>query len=505
MTLSRGVLITWCCGLLAVQLVSGYQRNYALYRLDDDRMFYYYTGVQLGRSELGANANEAVADSMRDAGVSTDQQFRWQIKSDYRRNYLMSSVAYRVGAGLVKQVGFPDYASRYPSYLAVALVSGFGLSFGVAALMLLVGVAWIADTRLAVGATLALTLIAVAEVMWMVSNVPFRGSDGLVAPGGFSLILAQIDVFVRGTTFLLMNPHSAFSPFGDTARNHYMLLALLVFIYRWAGRHTTAYAVLLVLSLVHLSFTGLLLGFVAATDVVLRPQVLLQRGVALLVGGTVVLFLSREVYLDTVIGVNPRLIALVLGVGVVAWVGLRRWSATARWPRVARLRARALSLGDPTADLLVFGLLWVAMLVVAYVATQLQLGSYGSGRRGRSPDQLRVDSTAGNGRDVRLTCQPVAKAPLHSTGAASLLTSLLLGQILAGILPRRALSTRRIAHLGATRGFTTGWQRSSASNRSDDVGSHLAARLFSMAPRPSRTRVAHRPPHSRLRSPRPVA
>ena len=52
--------------------------------------------------------------------------------------------------------------------------------------------------------------------------------------------------------------------------------------------------------------------------------------------------------------------------------------------------------------------------------------------------------------------QPVAKAPLHSTGAAPRLPALLRGQILARILPCRAWSDGRSTRLGATRGFTTG-------------------------------------------------
>ena len=52
--------------------------------------------------------------------------------------------------------------------------------------------------------------------------------------------------------------------------------------------------------------------------------------------------------------------------------------------------------------------------------------------------------------------QPAVKVPLHSNGAASRLAALLLGQILAGMLPRRALPTGRITALGATRDFHLG-------------------------------------------------
>ena len=66
---------------------------------------------------------------------------------------------------------------------------------------------------------------------------------------------------------------------------------------------------------------------------------------------------------------------------------------------------------------------------------------------------------------VALAEQPVVKAPLHSNGAAvanfqicslSRLPALLLGHKCPNLLPRRALSARRTAILGATRGFTTG-------------------------------------------------
>ena len=52
--------------------------------------------------------------------------------------------------------------------------------------------------------------------------------------------------------------------------------------------------------------------------------------------------------------------------------------------------------------------------------------------------------------------QPVAKAPLHSTGHASRLTALLLAHIGSTMLACRALSAGRLTGLGATRGFTTG-------------------------------------------------
>jgi len=48
------------------------------------------------------------------------------------------------------------------------------------------------------------------------------------------------------------------------------------------------------------------------------------------------------------------------------------------------------------------------------------------------------------------------KAPLHSIGAASRCSALLLGRKWPDLLPRRALTSRRGADLGATRGFTTG-------------------------------------------------
>jgi hypothetical protein len=48
------------------------------------------------------------------------------------------------------------------------------------------------------------------------------------------------------------------------------------------------------------------------------------------------------------------------------------------------------------------------------------------------------------------------KPPLHSPGDASRLTALLLPQILPYILGRRALSSGRLARLGATRRFHHG-------------------------------------------------
>ena len=52
---------------------------------------------------------------------------------------------------------------------------------------------------------------------------------------------------------------------------------------------------------------------------------------------------------------------------------------------------------------------------------------------------------------MALAWQPVVQVALHSAGAASRLASLLLAQIQAGILTRRASRSGRIAALGATR------------------------------------------------------
>jgi len=48
------------------------------------------------------------------------------------------------------------------------------------------------------------------------------------------------------------------------------------------------------------------------------------------------------------------------------------------------------------------------------------------------------------------------KAPLHSIDAAPGWSALLLGHAWPDVLPRCALTSRRIADLDATRGFTTG-------------------------------------------------
>ena len=63
---------------------------------------------------------------------------------------------------------------------------------------------------------------------------------------------------------------------------------------------------------------------------------------------------------------------------------------------------------------------------------------------------------AGKPVDEAKTYQPVAKSPLHSTGAASRLNCVVRRSNMANMLPPHALSAGRPARLGATRGFTTG-------------------------------------------------
>jgi hypothetical protein len=354
-------------GVLCVHLALSHSHNY-LVGPDDDRLWLYATGAELGRADASRTLSEAVVASMRAAGASDYRLFRFELRAAYHRNYLLPSIAYRGGQELARRAT-DDWASRYTAYMARAMYAGYLVAYAAACAGLLLVVARLGEPRLLAAATAAVSGIAVLEVAFDLAGEPLNGLPTLVPLPDAEAPLSG--VFWPTALGLVLNPQVQLSPFGDNPRNHVILLATAVFLLRWTGRVTASYGLVLVLCFLHQSMAGLLFAFLAAVDLVVRPAMFHTR-TGLVMAAVAVTFASRET-LGAFVGWSrpPALAAAAAALalfGAVLYGSLVPASAPGRaWSRITRWVPR----GTAAADVAVIGALWLATLPIVALITHL--------------------------------------------------------------------------------------------------------------------------------------
>lgn len=385
MTKLRLPIILWCVVLFIPHAAAGYIRNYQLARLDDDRMWYYFTGLELGRYERSLQLQNVVRgsiDNQLDWRTVSYRVFQFDLRMGHSQHYLLPSVLYRLSGYVLKKTAFTDFKERYPRYLAHALFVGFGVLFVIGCIAAVALILSAKDMRLLVAFTLAVCLIGLIEVWWWFwwefSGLKVVAGHDLVGPHGFGIrgILRGIRSTVINTATLMANPAQGLSLFGDNARNPLMLVAMGgVFAYRWRGWHTASYAILPALPFFHATTGGALLVFLVVCDMVLRPHVFARPRVWLPAGATAAAFVAFEGIMGRSVGISKlTVIAAAISaavVGLLLWTNRHvRERASAVWNGLSPLRTFALSKGQEWADLLIIALLWCAILPITYVGTQ---------------------------------------------------------------------------------------------------------------------------------------
>jgi hypothetical protein len=350
--------------LLCLHLALGCAHNF-LVGPDDDRLWLYASGAELGQSARMAELNARVHDSLNTLARPQSQAFRFSLREGYHRNYVAAAMVYGAAAGITGGRLGELRLTDYPAYLARTMYVAFVAMYVVTSLVLVLVVLLAADRTWLASAVLAVGAIALMESVFDLTGDTWSGLPTLLP-----------DAQTRETFWqnlwpnlpaLFVNPQIQLSPFGDTPRNHFILLMLPLFLLRWRGWFTGSYVFLAALGFLHQSHTGLVLACLVAVDAVLRPS--LFRGRALPVVALVLaIFLGRE-SLGGVIGVTrPAVLALVavtalLVCAFVYW-GLRGrmgWAAI----RLARVRERLLRRGVVFADLALLGIILLVSFPVA--------------------------------------------------------------------------------------------------------------------------------------------
>jgi len=351
--------------LLTVHLVLSYSHNF-LVEPDDDRLWLYTSGIELGRNS-GAELNRRVHDSFSAVGSSASQVTRFGLRERYASNYVGASLVHGTAARLVGSLQAARL-SDYPAYLARTMNAGFMSMYGVTCLILLVVVLFASDRRWLLAALLAVSATALLESLFDLAGDQWSGLPTLLPDAETRETFAQN--LWPNLPALFINPQVQLSPFGDTPRNHFILLMLPLFLLRWRGHVFGSYLFLAGLAFIHQSHTGLVLGCLVAVDAVLRPWIFRSR-TAVVMALVLVMFVGRE-SLGSVIGIARPIVIVSAALAALVIAACIYWGLRGRMGRaaalLARMRERVEARGPVFADLAMIGIiLAVSFPVVAAI------------------------------------------------------------------------------------------------------------------------------------------
>lgn len=359
--------IFWCLLITTVITLSTHIHNHPLAAYDD-QVWLYLTGADIGYSQKSKEIVNTVIQSMQNYKAMDIRIRKFELRREYTQNYFLPSLIYRSTAEVLKKWFFPNFRNEYPTYLSRAITIGFWIAFLLSWTTLLLCLLATKNLRMIMAFTLTITFIALLE--WLFFGSQFDGSAELMVNNdGAVKILLGLKTVLHESLDLLINPYPALSIFGETPRNHFLLLSTAVFLLRWVRSYGKSYLLLLTLSFLHQSYTGLLLGFLFATDVFLRPHLLKQPKTAALIITTAILFIWRE-HLGQTLGITSTKL-IIPGIPIIASgfliykqrdlrQGISRFWHGSHY--LSDLRHVILKKGDVWSDLIVIAILWCATI-----------------------------------------------------------------------------------------------------------------------------------------------
>lgn len=292
--------------ITAAHLGIGRARNHQV-GADDDRIWLYMTGANLGQSGRADDLQVRVSAVKRASGTPASDTIRIEMRRAYQQNYIGASAIYRAAAEAVER--WSAGPASYPSFLAWALYAGFVAAYVVTCAAVVLAAAATGSSRVAAAMAVSIVLTSALEATIAVFGDPVVGGPTLLPRVGIP-VEAPTQRFLATALGTIVNPGVAFTIFGDTPRNHFLLATIAVFGLRWANRHGLAAMVLLALSFLHQSQTGLLFVVLLGCDLILRPEVFRRPFVGLAATATLASFLFRE-RLGPYIGFDNRLLFAV--------------------------------------------------------------------------------------------------------------------------------------------------------------------------------------------------
>jgi hypothetical protein len=351
--------------VLAMTLVAalGAQINFIStgVRGSDDNLLFYMSGLNVAHeTELLTLNNRAINHFKQKRQTRPHAMKRLILHRDYLNEYPLPGMIY-YGVSRIFKPLFDPLPSLYPMYLSQSIVFGFVVCF-VFAIGALIGIFAIIKRRLFTWA-LAITVIFYAFIFFL----PLKFN-------AFANLMLHDNLWgvAKNTLEMLFHPSAQFSPLSFTPRSNFALLMIGVFALRWRNRYFLSYLLVIGLSFIHLSTSGMILALLFGMDVALRPQIFRRPLISLSVALGGLNFVMRESMFDALIGGNSKylLIAGLGGLIAMVFVVIKTpfLYRTLIGPKsiYAMVQKWLLARGAVGADLILLTLVWLLSAIITY-------------------------------------------------------------------------------------------------------------------------------------------
>lgn len=257
-------------------LFAAYFQNFTKIELRDDELYMYYTGLALIDPAGIETVTRRVSQALTQFGYEEEQATHFDFRYEYRTNYLLHSSS--IAACRLLHDPSEHYAGSLKNCISQGMFAG-GMVVVLAVLWSLVKV----RNRLLLASTITLLCLLFCLIL-----AKFHLSD---------YRLSKVDdpvVYFLLSSIFFISPGMQFDLFGISARSAFTAGLIAFFVLRWGGYRWHSYLLLLPLSFVHLTYSGIFAFMVVAVDLVSRPKIFKDRMISLAVVGLGVLFFWRE-------------------------------------------------------------------------------------------------------------------------------------------------------------------------------------------------------------------
>jgi|GEM_PF-1456194 len=324
----------------------------------EDNLLFYMMGLNLFHGpELWGMAEQAQTFYAQQ-GAEPHAQLRLEFRKTYLNEFPAPGAIY-YGISRIFAAMFEPAPNLYPLYLTQVLTYGL-FAATVLATTLAAGLLWMTGrTVLCWAFTLTVAAFAMTEYS------PFIAQS-------FATILDNDSIAEIGSHIvnLLFRPSAQFSPLGFAPRGHFAILTVVVFALRWIDKPVASYWLVVALTFVHLSTSGLLLVILVMLDVILRPERLKRPTILVPIVMAAALFGYRQ-SMWQLIGDAGEPIGI--GLGVVALIGLflsvadgARAGLARLFSPIMRLRNKLLAIGPSSAEIILLVVGWSVTAAALY-------------------------------------------------------------------------------------------------------------------------------------------
>lgn len=257
-------------------LFAAYFQSFTRIELRDDELYMYYTGLALIDPAGVESITRQTAQALAQFGYEEEQAKHFDFRYEYRTNYLIHSAS--IAACRLAHPPSDFYAGSVRNCISHGMFAG-------SMIVVLIVICALIKVRNRVLLASTITLLSVLFVLLLAK---FHLSDYRL-----SKIDDPILYFLLSWIFFI-SPGMQFDLFGISARSAFTAGLVAFFVLRWGGYQRHSYLLLLPLSLVHLTYSGIFAFMIVAVDLVSRPAIFKDRVISLSIVGLGGLFFWRE-------------------------------------------------------------------------------------------------------------------------------------------------------------------------------------------------------------------